>query len=469
MAFKSLTLAAGLGAVMAFGGCGAVSNDAAGRDAGASGGTESTSGGSASIGLGGSGKGGSGKGGSGKGGAAGQAQGGAATNHCQTTRDEAPGAPVYEDTASGAGECADTTLAEVISRIQQLRPDLADVTTLSRPDPEQGGDGSFIYAFQRADGGFAVVLQRGSGDCPSGCPVKDYWYFETGAACEVAEVGEAHRQAGQCMQADQLPRWGIPAVALPSEICGADLSPQNLTGVYALTTCGQLDSCSTGKTPATSAALPSAIELTIQQQHDDLSRGQVTLQGTGEPLLDGVAFDATFERRKVKVEARSPELPSNCIETWNFNFDYDFEGLEARQLYLHFVHTPECESAPDAYCKGQVSADFGETFRTGAACTVLDCAALDEAECSARAATDMVSGCVPRYGRLWPAGVETYAGCAPTCCTVMDECPGNSDAEVCAADPDKACWMLSSPPVPSGWTLLVEDSCEFSPACSNGP
>jgi hypothetical protein len=193
----------------------------------------------------------------------------------------------------------------------------------------------------------------------------------------------------------------------------------------------------------------------------------VKLQGTGEPLLDGVVFPASFERRKVKVVAEYSNLPAYCLEQWSFAFDYDFEGLEARSMKLHFVHTPACQDAPDRYCKGEIAADFGQAFRTGATCALSNCEGLDEAACSARVATDTATGCVPRHGHLWPEGTDTYAGCAPTCCTSDDECPGNIDAEVCAADPSGACWMLSSPPVPAGWKLLVEDSCELAPACAS--
>ena len=40
-------------------------------------------------------------------------------------------------------------------------------------------DGSRIHAFQSPDGGFSLVFLRGSGDCPSGCIERRYWYFET--------------------------------------------------------------------------------------------------------------------------------------------------------------------------------------------------------------------------------------------------------------------------------------------------
>jgi hypothetical protein len=278
---------------------------------------------------------------------------------CASQVDEAPGEPLYSEMELGAKECQGIALGQVLSEIREARPDLADVSELYRPDPDRAGDGSFVYAFRRPDGGFAVVLKRGGGDCPSGCTVNDYWYFETGESCEVLEVGEAHRDFEHCMEPDQLPRWGIPRAAMPSEICDADLSAQDLNGDYSIVTCGHVNACWDGKEPQQSAPLPAKLRLTIAQEADDLSRGTVVLDGTGEPLLDGQTFDATFERRKLKVNYEYSNLPANCVEQWSLEFEYDFEGLGRRQLLFNQTHTPDCEQQPDDYCKGQVAADFG--------------------------------------------------------------------------------------------------------------
>lgn len=275
-------------------------------------------------------------------------------------RDEAPGEPVYDEAEPGAGECAGTTLAQVIAQIRAARPDLADVDALYWPDPNRGGDGSFIYAFRRPDGGFAVVFKRGDGDCPAGCTINDYWYFETGEDCVVEEVGEAHRDFEHCMEPDQLPRWGIPRAARPSEICGADLSAQDVSGEYTFVTCGHINACTTGKEAANSTALPPTLSVKIVQDKADLSQGTVTFDGTGEPLLDGQAFEATFERRSFKIRKEYSNLPAQCIEQWSLEVDYDFEGLGERRLRFEQARTPDCDASPGDYCKGQVSANFGE-------------------------------------------------------------------------------------------------------------
>lgn len=291
--------------------------------------------------------------------AGGAGTGGEPVDVCASHRDDAPGEALYSEMELGAGECQGVALAQVLSEIRDARPDLADVSELYRPDPDSSGDGSFVYAFRRPDGGFAVVLKRGDGDCPSGCTINDYWYFETGESCAVLEVGESHRDFEHCMEPDQLPRWGIPRAAVPSEICDADLSAQDLSGSYSIVTCGHVNACWDGKEPPQSAPLPATLRLVIEQDAEDLSRGTVMLDGTGEPLLDGQAFDATFERRKLKIDYEYSNLPANCVEQWSLEFEYDFEGLGRRQLLFNFTHTPECAEEPDDYCKGQIAADFG--------------------------------------------------------------------------------------------------------------
>lgn len=283
---------------------------------------------------------------------------------CAPKRDDAPGKPLYDEMAFGAGECAKTSLAEVLHAIEALRPDLSDVSMLYAPDPDRGGDGSFRYAFAKPDGGFAVVFKRGDGDCPSGCITNDYWYFETGVGCDVQEVGETHRGGDGCIQADQLPRWGIPGAVPPSEICDADLSPQDLNGRYIVPTCGQFSSsCFEDKDKGGSQSLPSSITLDIQQDPADMTQGLVFLDGTMRPGLDGVPFAATFERAKLTVFVQASNLPSDCPEQSSLQLEYDFEGFGGRRLSFEGSSTPDCTNAPMNYCKSQVNAVFGDATR----------------------------------------------------------------------------------------------------------
>jgi hypothetical protein len=275
---------------------------------------------------------------------------------------EAPGLPISEPTATGQGACSGVTLADAIAQARVLRPDLDDVTLLAAQNSDPTFDGSRIYAFQRPDGGFDLVFKRGSGDCPAGCIYRDYFYFATNTDCEVELVGEHHsHNPSSCIPTDQLPRWDVPPAALPNQICDADLTPQDLTGRYGLVTCGSALACALSGDKTNEAPLPVALDLSITQDPSDLSQGTITLDGSGEPLLDGKTFPATFQRRSFAVYVHESNLPAMCPEEWSLSFDYDFEGLGPRHLSLTMMQTPDC-AKPDDYCKGYVNADFGDSF-----------------------------------------------------------------------------------------------------------
>ncbi|MEO7035937.1 MAG: hypothetical protein ABI548_18535 [Polyangiaceae bacterium] len=292
---------------------------------------------------------------SGNGGAAGTPD-----NACQPRQDLPPGVATALLLQPGSGACAGTTLADAVAQVRALRPDLSDVTELYKSNPAVVGDGSYIYAFAEAGGGFALAFKRGGGDCPAGCTVNDYWYFETDAACQIQAVGETHSEE-LCTPADQQPRWGVPATIAPRYICGADLSPVQLSGSYDLVTCGTASACSLGGDKvAPPRTLSSMLSLRIQQDPSDLSEGTVTLNGTGEPLLDAQPFPATFDRQSFTVHAEYSNLPAVCPESWQLDFRYDFEGFGARTLTFVQTQTPDCAKAPGANCKGGVSATLGD-------------------------------------------------------------------------------------------------------------
>jgi hypothetical protein len=179
------------------------------------------------------------------------------------------------------------------------------------------------------------------------------------------QVGESHRVAddgglGSCVPPDQVPRWGIPAAAAPRDVCGADNSPVQLSGSYDLVACGSDSACALGGKPVSARTLPSLVSLKIEQYPSDLSQGTVTLDGTGETVLDAQALSATFDRQSFVVHVDHSNLPATCIDDWTIDFSYDFEGFGTRSLKLFQTLTPDCTNAPDAYCKGQLSADLGE-------------------------------------------------------------------------------------------------------------
>jgi hypothetical protein len=92
-----------------------------------------------------------------------------------------------------SSSCGGKTLQQVIDAVHASHPELADIARIFSPDPSL--DGSFIYAFA-APMAFRLVFVRGSGDCPSGCIERDYWYFQTDASCTPVLVG--NHAVGAC-------------------------------------------------------------------------------------------------------------------------------------------------------------------------------------------------------------------------------------------------------------------------------
>ncbi|MBI2391996.1 MAG: hypothetical protein HYV09_20560 [Deltaproteobacteria bacterium] len=119
-----------------------------------------------------------------------------------------PGPRLTAETAKGSGVCAGRTLGQAIDAAYAAMPSLKDITVLYDPEKVMS-DGSFVHAFQKPDGGFAIVFKRGGGDCPAGCTENEYWYFETDAACATKQVGH------------YLPTWGSGCVNVVGAPLGA--------------------------------------------------------------------------------------------------------------------------------------------------------------------------------------------------------------------------------------------------------
>ena len=128
---------------------------------------------------------------------------------------------MHELAATGSGACVGSTLAQIIAWVHRDRPELADVSRLYLPDPNRGGDGSFVYAFEQ-ESGFALAFRRGGGDCPAGCTENEYWYFVTDDACKPEQIGHyrAEWQTGTCVTISGAPLWGLPQAPAPALVCG---------------------------------------------------------------------------------------------------------------------------------------------------------------------------------------------------------------------------------------------------------
>jgi hypothetical protein len=275
---------------------------------------------------------------------------------------EAPGKYVTNESAGASisGACAGVTLPTILDEIRAAVPALADITTIYNP-VNQVGDGSFIYPYVRADGGFDVVFKRGAGDCPSGCIDNAYWYFATDAGCHVVEVGHYHATwgAGNCLTVDGAAMWSHPAAADPLTVCGQDNAAQDLRGTYLLHARGQRTPCVA--TPAKAGTIDATVTLVIEQGAKDLSAGFVTFTGTGHPLVDGVRLPARFQRSRFDAALQTSNLPSTCAREQSVTSRYDFENYQPGALEVNESGNDAC-----AMCKGQMSLALTATSLTQA-------------------------------------------------------------------------------------------------------
>jgi hypothetical protein len=248
----------------------------------------------------------------------------------------------------------------VIDAIHAAYPELSDITAVYAPGGM--GDGSFVYAFAVPDG-FALVLKRGGGDCPAGCTENEYWYFETDSTCGVRQLGHYHPSAAYsgppCTAIDGAPMWGLPPPPDPAAVCGADLSAKDISGTYSLCADGTRTACTAKAGAEPIVPLPSALTLVVAQSKTDLSKGIVTITGTGHTRIDGVALDATFLRRRLKAAKTYSNLPSTCPDEYNLSIELDFEGvLVPGGLSFFELHTLDCAKDPSSYCKGELHASL---------------------------------------------------------------------------------------------------------------
>lgn len=293
-------------------------------------------------------------GGGGTGGAAGNggtAGLGGADGACLTIPPWPTPDPYVTSGATVGASCGGTTLQQVIDAVHAAHPELADIVRIFAPGAFP--DGNFIYAFA-APTGFRLVFVRGSGDCPSGCIEHEYWYFQTDASCTPVLVGTYHPGRGDgdggCPTYGT-PMWAVPPPPDPLSVCGADNSPRDISGSYTLCVNGISYPCDV---KGASAGVPfQTVTMSVVQNAGNLAKGTVTLFGTGVQRIDGVAFDATFTRKRFSVSTAYSNLPAQCPDEYSFSLDVDFEGTSPPTMRFgedHAVGT--CPPLGD-YCKGE--------------------------------------------------------------------------------------------------------------------
>ncbi len=276
----------------------------------------------------------------------------------QPTTHVAPGPPVANPHTAGSGACASRPLGQVIQSIYALHPELSDITAIYNPAVVTI-DGSFIYAFAK-DGGFALVFKRGGGDCPAGCTLNEYWYFQTDDNCNVVQVGHLDLTQQSCIPTDQQALWGQPSL-VPSGYCGVSDAPEDLNGTYDVAACGTQGPCSLD---AKGVAIPVMqwLRIVILQDPENPSTGTVTFVDPTLPEIDGTPMVATFKGRSFSATLSMSNLPANCIDQRTISFDYDFDNYGQSQLTVNLVQTPNC-ATPGNYCKGYVNAKLGRALK----------------------------------------------------------------------------------------------------------
>ena len=212
------------------------------------------------------------------------------------------------------------------------------------------------------DGGFAVVLYRGGGDCPAGCTEHEYWYFGTDASCAPVQAGhylptDGYSDGGGCLQMDGAPMWATPPPPDPTTVCGQSPPVEDISGTYQLCATGDYFRCATqgGDPPV---AIPGALTMIVAQDAADPTKGTVTVNGTGYALVDGVALDAAFKMRRFTASRHYSNLPSKCPKEWTVFASYDFDGYDAPGKLGWFENRGvDCSNGSEVNeCKGEGNA-----------------------------------------------------------------------------------------------------------------
>lgn len=240
----------------------------------------------------------------------------------------------------GPGDCASTTLANTLDvirdrfadvrQIREFRPsgprgvtlNAGPATRVGDAVPPADGTSSFVTA-KMDEHSFGVTFFRGERCRGDQCLDREFWYFETGANCQPRWVGHHHAVDqigglhGTCVDVEGKALWGFPAVLSPRSRCDADWSAQNISGTRkALSldpggTCGSKDG----------AFVP--VEITIRQG-TDLSKGEISVNGTGIPFFEGRYFSGTVERQGLTADIDEP-LANACGASRQFKIRIDLE------------------------------------------------------------------------------------------------------------------------------------------------
>jgi hypothetical protein len=143
--------------------------------------------------------------------------------------------------------------------------------------------------------------------------------------------------------------WNHPPPPDPLTVCDQDNTPQAVSGTYQLHAAGQRTPCTAPTAAAAKVAtLDETVTLVIQQDATDSSTGTVTFMSTGDPLVDGVALPARFQRMRFDAEQSTTALA--CAQSNSITARYDFEGYQPGGIEVNEQGDETCTP-----CKGSMS------------------------------------------------------------------------------------------------------------------
>lgn len=194
---------------------------------------------------------------------------------------------------------------------------------------------------------------RGDGDCEGGCINNEYFYFETDPTCLPSLRGHHSRTydgARNCFVYEGTALWGFPGAPPPSGDCGADPTPQDISGTYELTGEGLELPCSVdgqGQRKVTRA-----IQLVVEDYAPDPTMAVVFISGSGNVSLEGQELRGTIVGSTLTVENKVLYYGA-CFDSNSLliSVSYDFASRAGR-LHLEEVTSLECRL--DVYCKGSL-------------------------------------------------------------------------------------------------------------------
>jgi hypothetical protein len=136
-------------------------------------------------------------------------------------------------------------------------------------------------------------------------------------------------------------------------VCGADNSPQNITGTYKLTGTGTRIACTEKAASEPQEKVTLGLTVAVFQMPGELGKGTVTVAGTGNPRLDGRPVPGTFTRRRVSARDVVDGL-STCLDQTQTTIELDLENGTTGTLKFFEARDLGCPPPPGTTCKGEL-------------------------------------------------------------------------------------------------------------------